>query len=337
MTDETILPTDPPQAEPHVATSTYEPQPLAAPEPIERDRARLALPLSVLSLLLVLALAGYVGWTALHPPQPAVDPARVDALEQQANAMSTQLRQVQQRPIPAPPDLKPIEQRLAALEQRANSPAEDASRSDLVALAGRVDQVAGRQDALGTREQTDVAAISTQLDTLDTKLGADAKLAGQIGSLADRQARATRIQAASSALNAGQPLGDVPGAPPALQRFARAAPPTEASLRLSFDEAAQAAQLASQPAVDSKPFLDRVWARAQQSVTVRQGDRVLLGDPIAGVLEHAKQALDAGDLAGAVAALDQLAGPAAAAMAEWKANAQALLDARGALLTLARG
>ncbi len=331
MTDETMLPTELP------AATSYEPQHPAAPEPVRQDRSRLALPVSVLSLLLVLALAGYVGWTRLNPPQPAVDPARVDALEKQASAQSGELRQLQQRPVPAPPDLRPIEQRLAALEQHANAPSEGASRGDLVALAGRVDQVTGREDALGTREQSDVAGISTRLDALDAKMGADAKLAGQIGSLADRQTRAARLQAAASALNAGQPLGDLPGAPPAVQRFAQAAPPTQASLQLSFDEAAQSAQLASQPPVEDKPFLDRVWARAQQSITVRQGDRVLVGDPIAGVLEHAKQALDAGDLAGAVAVLDQLAGPAAAAMADWKAKAQALLDARAALLNLARG
>ncbi len=347
MTDETM-----PSSELPAAAHSYDTQPLpasepqhiAASEPIKRDRSRLALPLSVLSLLLALALAGYVGWTAANPQQPAIDPARVDALEQQANAMSTQSRQLQQRPIPVPTDLKPIEQRLAALEQRANSPSEGASRSDLVALAGRVDQVTGREDALGTREQADVAGIAARLDTLDAKLGGldaklggEAKLAGQIGGLADRQARTARLQAAASALNAGQALGDLPGAPPTVQRFAQTAPPTQASLRLSFDEAAQAAQLASQPAVEDKPFLDRFWARAQQSVTVRQGDRVLLGDPIAGVLEHSKQALEAGDLAGAVAVLDQLAGPAAAAMANWKANAQALLDARAALLNMARG
>lgn len=331
MTDETMPPTELP------AATSYEPQHPAVPESVRRDRSRLALPISVLSLLLVLALAGYVGWTSLNPPQPAVDPARVDALEKQASAQSGELRQLQQRPIPAPPDLRPIEQRLAALEQRANAPSEGASRGDLVALAGRVDQVTGREDALGTREQSDVAGISTRLDALDAKMGADAKLAGQIGSLADRQTRAARLQAAASALNAGQPLGDLPGAPPAVQRFAQAAPPTQASLQLSFDEVAQSAQLASQPPVEDKPFLDRVWARAQQSITVRQGDRVLVGDPIAGVLEHAKQALDAGDLAGAVAVLDQLAGPAAAAMADWKSKAQALLDARAALLNLARG
>ncbi len=332
MTDETIPPTEPPAIIP-----THEAPRLDVPEPVRRDRSRLALPISVLSLLLALGVAGYAAWNSLNPPQPAIDPARVETLEQQANAQSGQLRQLQQRPVPTPPDLRPLEQRLAALEQRAIAPNEGASRGDLVALAGRVDQVTGRQDALGTREQADVASISARLDALDAKLGTNAKLAGQLGSLADQQTRSARLQAASSALNAGQPLGELPGAPPAVQRFAQAAPPTQASLRLSFDEAAQSAQLASQPPVEDKPFLDRVWARAQQSVTVRQGDRVLLGDPIAGVLEHAKQALDAGDLTGAVAALDQLAGPAAGAMADWKAKAQALLDARAALLNMARG
>ena len=50
---------------------------------------------------------------------------------------------------------------------------------------------------------------------------------------------------------------------------------------------------------------------------MRQGDRVLLGDPIAGVLAGAREKLDAGDLAGAVKALDGLAGPAGAAMKPW--------------------
>jgi hypothetical protein len=341
----------------------------AMPEPVRFDdqksgdqrsgdqkpgRAKTALGVAALSLLGTLALAAYVGWTTLHPQQAAIDPARVDALEQQASQLSGRVQQAEAKPVPPPTDLAPVQQRLnaldkrlaalddldkrlAALEQKALSPTEGASKGDLNTLAGRVDQVAGRQDAIGTREQSDVAAISARLDTLDAKFQTNAGLAGQIGSLADKQSRAARLQAASAALDAGQPLGSLPGAPPALQRFAQTPPPTEAALRLSFDDAARSAQLASRPAVDDKPFLDRVWARAQQSVTVRQGDRVLVGDPIAGVLEHAKQALDAGDLAGSVTALDGLAGPAAAALAPWKADAQSLLDARTALLSLARG
>jgi hypothetical protein len=127
----------------------------------------------------------------------------------------------------------------------------------------------------------------------------------------------------------------LPNAPPALAKFASTKPPTEAELRLSFPAAAQAAQKASQPNTEGKPFLDRIWTRAQDLVTVRDGDRVIVGDPAAGVIARARQALNAGDLQGAVAALDALTGDATQEMAEWKAKAQSLLDARAALANLA--
>ena len=49
------------------------------------------------------------------------------------------------------------------------------------------------------------------------------------------------------------------------------------------------------------------------------------------MLARARGSLDAGDLAGAVAAVATLTGPAAQAMADWLAQARALLDARAAL------
>ena len=55
------------------------------------------------------------------------------------------------------------------------------------------------------------------------------------------------------------------------------------------------------------------------------------------VLAEAQGRLDAGDLAGALAALRPLDGQAAEVMAEWRARAQALLDARAALAGMARG
>ncbi len=131
-------------------------------------------------------------------------------------------------------------------------------------------------------------------------------------------------------------MGEIPGAPPALARFAHDAPPTEAGLRLSFDQAADNAHRVSQPAItDNQPLLNRMWTKAQQSVTVRQGDRVLVGDPIAGVLAQARQSLDAGDLVGALKALDGLAGPAKEAMSEWVAQARSLIEARAAIGELA--
>ena len=85
------------------------------------------------------------------------------------------------------------------------------------------------------------------------------------------------------------------------------------------------------PDTEGKPLLTRLWAEAQDLVTIRQGDRVLVGDPAAGVLEHARIALEAGDLAAAVAEVGTLQGAAAQAMAAWLAQARALLDARAAL------
>ena len=189
---------------------------------------------------------------------------------------------------------------------------------------GRRSRAPNPNDSLAPRLTADEARLAT----LEKTAGADAQLA-------DRAARIARVQAAFIALSVGQPLGDLPGAPPALARYATTAPPTEAALRLAFPAAAQAALAADQPAPAGEPFLRRVWAEAQDLVTIRQGEHVLLGDPAAGVLAHAQTALDAGDLAGAVAAVATLTGPAAQALAPWLDQARGLLAARAALAALA--
>lgn len=273
------------------------------------------------------------------------------------------------RPVPPTFDLSRVEERLKALEARPVPPALG-TQLNLTDVAGRLDTLAGRLDtltgrlngelgALTGRLNAELGALGGRLDDLGSDLngrigglGSDlnGKLGGlesrlsameqrlsqstqQVSNVADRAARLARLQAAAAALETGQRLGDIPGAPPALARFATQTPPTEAGLRLSFPAAAEAAHQASQPAIEeNQSLLNRTWTRAQQLVTVRQGERVLLGDPIAGVLAQARERLDAGDLAGAVKELDGLAGPAAEAMRGWRAQAQALLDARAALV-----
>lgn len=210
-------------------------------------------------------------------------------------------------------------------------------------LTDRLGTVEGQVAAMQKQDAAGFQGLTDRLGTVEGRVGAAEKqgsaIAGQLGGVSERAQRTSRIQVASAALDAGQKLGEIPGAPPALARFAFNAPPTEAGLRLSFNTAAEATQNASQPgAMEGQAFASRLWTRAQQSVSVRQGDRVLLGDPVAGVLAHARQALEAGDLAGAVATLDGLTGPAAAAMADWVSQARTLLDARAALATMsARG
>lgn len=334
-------------------------RPVPAPPP---ERARIEGPpsrrrrdfLPLLYVLGFLVLGGSLFYLYRHPGVPASvvqEAARVDTLQQQLQSIGSRLTQLEQRPAPAappaPPNLAPLEARIAALEQRpapppAAPPTPPVPPVDLGPLSSRLDGVASRVDGAAAKLGSDLAALAARLDAQDGRVAAAEKqaaaVAGQLGAVTDRSQRVTRLQAAATALETGRKLGDIPGAPPALARFANDAPPTEAALRLSFGTAAEAAQRASQPAImDDKPFATRLWTRAQQSVTVRQGDRVLLGDPIAGVLTHAREMLDAGDLAGAVTVLDGLAGPAAQAMAGWTGQARALLEARAALATMARG
>jgi hypothetical protein len=295
-----------------------------------------------------------------RPPDLRPLENRIAALEKRTPPdlapIEAKLAALQQRQTP---DLAPLEARIAALEQRPQVPGDVATKGDLASLASRIDAVAGREDQLANRQQGLETNLGNKLDTVDQRLGKleqdaaglsglagkvdaiDKRLAtveheaGQIAALADKAGRIGRIQAAQTALDSGQALGELPGAPASLTRFAHSRPPTEAALRLSFPKAARAAEEASRPSTEGQPFLDRMWTRAQDLVTVREGDHVIVGDPASGIIARARSALQAGDLAGAVSALDALTGPAAQAIADWKSQAQALLDARAALAALA--
>ena len=330
---------------------------LAATPPPARRRD--AWPLAWLAGLIVLALAAF--YLFRHTPfeagadeggladlrsrvatleaRPAVD---LTPLEQRLRTLEQAVAAIPAAAPAAPaPDFGPIEARLDKLEARP-VPTVPPTQLDLGQVGQRLDAIAGRQDQLAARQQADAQAATTRaealtqrLDRVEAQVGVSTKA---VGEATNRTARTAQLQAVAVALEAGQKLPNLPSAPPALARFTEEAPPTEAGLRLSFPAAADAARAASQPAVlQDQSFWRRLWLRAQQTVTVRDGDRVVVGDPISGVLAHARRTLDAGDLAGTVAALDGLAGPAAEAMQPWRDQAQALLDARAALANLARG
>jgi hypothetical protein len=335
--------------------------PTALPSPEQHDQAptepppsrqamRRILPLAVAGGFIVLAFAIFWFWPVPVPPPPPAERAagrQVDELARQVEYLEARITRLEQRPQPQAPDLTPLTTRLSALEQRAAAPASPAAAPvpaqapDLKPLEDRIaalearqpgdNQLAKRIDVLNASQRAAQADAAKRLEADEARLAAIEKSGGQISTLAEQMQRIARVQAAMLALDAGQKLGDIPGAPPALARFANANPPTEAALRLAFPQAARDALAAARPATEGKPLMARLWAEAQDLVTIRQGDRVLLGDPTAGVLEHARAALDAGDLAGAVAAVASLTGPAAQAMAGWLADARALLDARAAL------
>lgn len=311
----TSAPETPPPEKPASGAMTAAP---GAPpeEPGPRDlRHGLAWLAAIAIFLLVLSQTALWYRVLVPPPGSGSLDQRMQAIETRVAALEHRPAQVvagQPGPAGAPgapgaaPDLGPLKERIVALEQRPPAAAPNPN------------------DSFGPRLSDDEA-----------RLAALEKTAGVPAQLAERANRIARIQAAFIALSVGQPLGDLPGAPPALARYATAAPPTEGALRLTFPAASRAALAADHPVSDEKPFLQRVWAEAQDLVTIRQGDHVLVGDPAAGVLAHAQAALDAGDLAGAIAAAATLSGPAAQAMAPWLDQARGLLAARAALAALA--
>jgi hypothetical protein len=202
-----------------------------------------------------------------------------------------------------------------------------------------LEALAQRLDKLEQTEQSDQSATQTQsgekITALESRLGKLEQSAGQLQGATKDANLAVKLEAAQASLAAGKPIGDLPGAPPALARFAAAPPPTEAALRAQFPEVKAAILAASHPEETHTTFLSRALARVEQSVTIRQGDHVLVGDPAAGVVARAQASLDGGDLAGAANALSDLTGRAAEAAKSWREQAQALVAARAALLSMA--
>ena len=255
------------------------------------------------------------------PTEP--DVSAIQAAEQRIAAIDSRLTRLEQRPAP---DLGKITARVDAIDGRV---------VDQTHLASQVDTLSGRIQSLSSRDQTGLDATRQQLQTLASRVAAVASDAGNLDAVTKRLDLLARVQQASIALAEGQPLGELPNAPEALSRFAHAAPPTEAQLRLLFPRDEQAALAAKQPEQSNAPFVSRVWDRAQGLITIRRGDDVVVGDPSATILNHARAALDAGDVAGAANFVESLKGPQGQAMADWLQKARALLDARSALATLA--
>jgi hypothetical protein len=290
-------------AAPQPAPPPSETPPSEPPPPRPAPRRSSALPvLGAIGFLLLAAGLAWV-WNGQQQLAAAVAEARAPAPPgvdpARVAQLEAQVRALAQRP---PPDLGPLEARVAALEKR---PA--AQPADLGPLTARIGSL-----------ESQVTQATQAADASATKA-----------------ARAAALQAASASLEAGRPLGDIPGAPPAVARFASASPPTEASLRLSFPTAAARAEQASRPNTESQSLAERMWLHAQTLVTVTDGQKVIVGAPAAKVLGAARVQVDAGDLAGAVKTLAALDEPAAAAIADWRDQAQALLDARAGLAQMA--
>lgn len=254
----------------------------------------------------LVALAGRVAALAAPPPPSSSASAEVTAL-------AARLRADEAR-------LDTLAQQQAALAEMSQNPPQAAPSPTSPAPTPGVDA-----DALLARLHDDEA----RLDALTERAGTTSRALAEVS---DRAARLARLQAAGDALALGRPLGDLPGAPPALARYAASPPPTLVGLRAAFPAAAAAARAAA-PSPTLAPgsrLMDWIGA----VMTIRRGDQVLVGDTLAARLAAAQAALAGDDLAGALAALAPIAGAPAAALGPWKSEAADLLAARHALADL---
>jgi hypothetical protein len=304
------------------------PPPDEAPEPFvvapKSPRRDLVPWLYGLGFLVLAAAILYLWQNPGSPSDTTADASAIQAVEQRLSDIDSRLSRLEQRPAP---DLEKITAHMDALDGRV---------ADQARLAARMDALSGRIESLASRDATGLDATKQQLDALATRITAIESRAGSLEAVTKRLNLIARLQDVSFALAAGRPLGDLPDdAPEPLVRYAHAAPPTEAQVRLRFSRDEQVALAAKQPDENDAPFIGRVWDRAQGLITIRRGDDVVVGNPATVILNRAHAALDVGDIVGAVTAVEALKGPPRQTMADWLADAKALLAARSALADMA--
>lgn len=332
------------EADPAVPPEPDGPEvPPAAPEvlPVQPSPGELRVrALSWLTLLGFLVLVAAIALAWLNPRhRPRSDQAQLAALNAQVEQLANRLADDETKLLslsatdrqlaaagkalaarPAPPDLGPIEARLAALEKRgpvqAAPPGADELANSLAPLTARIDKL---EKALA-----DLTPLSASVENLQ-------KSVAELGSRMGQIERTASVAAAWAALQQGRPLGHLPGAPPALARFAATAPPTLSGLRLSFPAAASAERAAARPSEAGRSLGQRMKDRLGQLFTLQEGNKMIVGNAADPALATAQEALDAGNLQAAVAALQPLPSPLAPEMQHWKDQAEALLAAQSAL------
>ncbi|WP_287799758.1 hypothetical protein [Acidiphilium sp.] len=309
-----------PNQTPTAPSATGEPALAAAPEPQAADPATAQAATDVprhrrtaLGLVTVAILALAVGEVFLLR-------AQFDAAGQSARIaqLSTRIGALRNR-------VASLEQKLTTVAAEAKKPVPAEPAPALPAdLAARIGKIESSIAALSTTTLADHAAV--------TRLR---QQSGDLPALAAKAKTLALIAQASLNLQNGLPLGNIPGAPAALAAYATAKPPTLAGLKASFPTYAEAATHAAGDAAPQGGFWQRTKARVESLVTVRHGDKVLIGSLAEGILGQARAALGRDDLKATLAVLAKLPPDAATAMKPWTEKASGLLAARTALAGMA--
>jgi uroporphyrinogen-III synthase len=305
-------------------------------------------PLAILALLVALAAAGWVAWREFAPHTDETA-QRLAAIEQRSAALE---RDVSGRLGAADQIKTDVERRSAALAERTSAlDARVAALTETVnGFAGRIGQV--EQEQKSDADPARLAALTSEYRRLGQEL---ARLQEAVGALnATLGERGEQRRGDSLVLALGQLREQMGrGAPYAsalataralaaddqtvLQQLAAMEPaaergvPTRAQLRERFDKPAAEAVRVDRVA-QASGWWRPVAERLSSLVNWRRVDAE--GDGAEAVVARAEQRLAGDDLAGAIAELEKLQGPAAAAMQGWLADARARAAADAAIARL---
>ncbi len=239
-----------------------------------------------------------------------------------------------------------VDQRLRQLESRWTQVETATGGTDAAAIAGRMielqSSVNGLQSRIGDANLTAMAAQVAQLQA-DTDT---IRKQSESAALAARAAFA--VAAAAEAARASGPFEQayatletiLPGDPNivALAPLARSGAPSRQELKDQFSSMEDSIVRAARISAAGAGFWGRMQAFLAQFVTVRRTGE---GDTPTGMVERASSRLQSDDVAGAVAELSRLTGPAAQVAGPWvqRARARLEIDARLAAIRaeLSRG
>jgi hypothetical protein len=288
---------------------------------------------TAITLSAVAAFAG-AGMGAVAARSDAFGP-EIDANVSQANADAIAEAKVE----PLMERIDRVEAKFAAVERATGGGDAAAITAHLLSLQQNVD---GLRSRIG---DADYAALAAQVARLQSETD---NIRAQSESAAVAARAAFAVAAASEAARASGPFDQafatlesiLPGNPniTALAPFARSGAPSRQDLKEQFaaleDDMARAARITASGA----GFWGRVQAFLAQFVTIQ---RTSAGEMPVNLVERASARLEGDDLAGAVAELSRLTGPAAQVATPWlqRARARLEIDARLAAIRqdLSRG
>ncbi len=279
------------------------------------------------------------GWPLLQPAAPqseafAAELATLKAEAAKAAALSERVAGLEaalDSRVSPPPDLAPLEARIAALE------AAPPSGGDAAGLAALQAQVAGLSAKLAA-ERDSAAQIAAEIDAqVKERIGAAEAEANTLRQDATRQAALLGLQ---TAFRSGIALPEAIAAasaagidlPPPLAALADT-PVSLGGLRAAFPEAARAALAAARHADMGDTFTERALTFLQSQTNARALTPQDGADPDA-VLSRMEGALAEGDVAAARALAADLPEQGRAALAGWLSEADAWLAADAALAAL---